>query len=142
MILKTFNVAMAYLIAVIFCAVCVALTYFLPQKASGVEVDTKLIVDMITVVSVSIIIFSSPLVLILGLFAFFKKIDSKYYYMVCGLCVRLLTLFFLPGLLGVKGDEASLWVPFVGMIAAACSGYIFWFLTIRRPKPKAQQPSE
>lgn len=133
MILKSLNVFMAFIIACIFTSVCVALTYYLPQMASGIEVETKDIVDMILVVAASIVIFSSPIILVFGVFAFFKKIDSPYFYMTAGFFSIMVTLAFIPGLQGVKGDDKSLWVPFVGVIAAALAGYIFWYLAVRRP---------
>lgn len=139
MMLKSLNIFMAYLIACIFTSICVALTYYLPQMAAGAEITSKKIVDMIMVVTVSIFIFSSPITLIFGLFAYFKKIDSPYFYMTAGFFSIMTTLAFIPGLQGVKGDQASLWVPFVGVIAAAGAGYIFWYLSIRRPAPKTQQ---
>uniref|UniRef100_A0A2A4Z4I7 Uncharacterized protein n=1 Tax=OCS116 cluster bacterium TaxID=2030921 RepID=A0A2A4Z4I7_9PROT len=139
MMLKAFNIFMAYLIGCIFTAVCVALTYYLPQMAAAAEITSKNIVDMILVVTASIIIFSSPLTLIFGLFAYFKKIDSPYFYMTAGFFAIMTTLAFIPGLQGVEGDQDSLWVPFVGVIAAAAAGYIFWYLAIRRPLPKTQQ---
>ena len=127
--LKSFNIFMAYLIACIFTAVCVALTYYLPQMAADVEVSSKKIIDMIMVVVACLIIFSSPLTLIFGLFAYFKKISSPYFYMLYGVFAIMVTLAFIPGLQGIKGDENSLWVPFVGVIsAAACGLYILVFV--------------
>lgn len=130
---------MAYLIACIFTSVCVALTYYLPQMAAGVEVNSKKIIEMIMVVVACLVIFPSPLTLVFGLFAFFKKISSPYFYMLYGVFAIMITLAFIPGLQGVKGDENSLWVPFVGVIAAGGAGYIFWYLSIRQPLPKTQQ---
>lgn len=137
--LKSFNIFMAYLIACIFTSVCVALTYYLPQMAAGVEVNSKKIIEMIMVVVACLVIFPSPLTLVFGLFAFFKKISSPYFYMLYGVFAIMITLAFIPGLQGVKGDENSLWVPFVGVIAAGGAGYIFWYLSIRQPLPKTQQ---
>lgn len=139
MMLKSLNILMAYLIGCIFTAICVALTYYLPQMAAGVDITSKHYVDMIMVVTVSTIIFSSPITLIFGLFAYFKKIDSPYFYMTAGFFAIMVTLAFIPGLQGVEGDENSLWVPFVGVVAAAAAGYIFWYLSVRRPIPKTQQ---
>lgn len=135
MMLKSLNIFMAYLIACIFISICVSLTYYLPQMAANAEVNSKKIVDMIMVVTVSIIIFPSPLTLIFGLFGFFKKIQSPYYYMTCGVFLLMVTLAFIPGLQGIEGDQASLWVPFIGVITAAGAGYIFWYLALRQPKP-------
>lgn len=131
---------MAYIIAVIFTAVCVALTFYLPQYGDAApEVSNKAIVDMIIIVSVSIFIFSSPITLIMGLLAYFKKITSPSFYAIAGVFAIMATLMFIPGLQGVKGDEQSLWVPFMGVIAAAFAGYIFWHLAIRRPAAKPKQ---
>ncbi|MBL1419663.1 MAG: hypothetical protein COC24_004055 [Alphaproteobacteria bacterium] len=137
--LKALNIVMAYLIGCIFTAICVALTYYLPQVSTGTELDSKNMVDMIMVVIVSLVIFPSPLTLIFGLFAYFKKIQSPYFYMLYGVFAIMITLAFIPGLQGVEGDDASLWVPFIGVVTNALAGYLFWYLAIRQPLPKTQQ---
>lgn len=136
MVLKSINVFMAYLIATMFTAVCIAVTYYWPQISSKAAFDTKSLVDMVVVVTVSIAIFSSPITLAAGLFAFFKKIDSPYFFVFAGIFAIMTTLAFIPGLAGVDGDETALWIPFMAVLAASLAGYIFWYLAIRRPDPK------
>lgn len=137
MVLKSINVFMAYLIACIFTSLCIAVTYYWPQIFAPEAFETKLLVDMVVVVSVSIAIFSSPITLIAGLFAFFKKINSRYYYIFAAIFAIMTTLAFIPGLAGVKGDDAALWIPFAAVVAASIAGYMFWYLAIRRPAPKS-----
>lgn len=139
MILKSINVIMAYLIACFFTAICVVLTFYLPQMpdASG-EINNQLIVRVIFAFGLGLMFFSSPLTLIAGLFAYFKKIISPAYYVVCGLFSIMITLGFTEIFQGIEGYEGE-FVPLVAFVASGAAGYIFWYLAIRRPKAKTQQ---
>lgn len=130
---------MAYLIACLFTSTCMVLSYYLPQMADGSDISRKLIVQVIVAFSIGIIFFSSPLTLVAGIFAFVKKINSPVFYVAIGLSSIMITLGFTQIFQGIEGYEGE-WVPLVGFLAASAAGYFFWYLAIRRPIAKPDQP--
>lgn len=139
MILKSINVLVAYLVTVLFTAICVALTYYWPQISTGADLNFKDISDMVAVVVVSLVVFASPVTLIMGLLAYFKKINSPSFYVIAGVFSVMAMLMFVPGLQGVEGDENSLWVPFMGVLGAGLAGYMFWAWAIQKSISKTVQ---
>ncbi len=138
MLLKSINIIMAYAISAIFIATCLAITYYWPQMIDPqLEVSNQMIIKMILAALVGLVIFSSPIVVIMGIFALIKSIISPFYYMAIGVFAIMVFIAFTPGFQSLKGVEAGFWVPFYGVIFGAIAGSIFWYLAIRTPQAKA-----
>lgn len=129
---------MAFIVASLFVAICIALTLYLPQLAdTSQQVTGQFIFKRIISFTVIIMFCSLPIVLILGIFAYFKKITTPSFYALVGLFSIMIALGFVEIFQGIKDSDGE-WVPFVAFVAAGMAGYIYWYLAIQRPSLKIQ----
>lgn len=123
---------LAYITCSLFLALGIAVTFFWPNITDMTLVfDERLFFQMVVVVGFFMFFCALIVSIILGGFAFAKKIRSPAYYAFCWVCVAFLVIVSTPGLQSVDGRTEGFWVPFFGFIFAILAGYIFWYIAVK-----------